>query len=189
MNGVYELCSFSNLSVTSPTSQLILQPFFRFSYVTGSSRTSPGEPPNAHGCFRTRRSSSPHFALHVRDHLDDCFPQQWIGRGGPTAWPPRSPMDFFYWGYMKEMVYSTPVADLEDLRQRIVAAWATLTPEMLASTWGELEYCLDICRDTIGVHIEIYLWSSETLEIPPPFAVNGILIHNFFLWVIKVSYW
>ena len=29
--------SFSNLSVYSPTSQLILQPFFYFSYVTGSS--------------------------------------------------------------------------------------------------------------------------------------------------------
>ena len=32
-------------SVTSPTSQLILQPFLRFSYVTGSSHKSPGEPP------------------------------------------------------------------------------------------------------------------------------------------------
>ena len=31
--------SFSNPSVASPTSQLILQPFFRFSYVTGSSLT------------------------------------------------------------------------------------------------------------------------------------------------------
>ena len=40
--------SFSNLSITSPTSQLILQPFFRFSYVTGSSLTSPGEPPMKH---------------------------------------------------------------------------------------------------------------------------------------------
>ena len=50
--------SFSNPSVASPTSQLILQPFrcftyvtahfqpfFRFSYVTSSSLTSPGEPP------------------------------------------------------------------------------------------------------------------------------------------------
>ena len=35
--------SFSNRSVASPTSQLILQPFFRF-YVIGSSPTSPGEP-------------------------------------------------------------------------------------------------------------------------------------------------
>ena len=40
-----ELCSFSNLSVASPTPQLILQPFFRFSYVTGFSLTSPGELP------------------------------------------------------------------------------------------------------------------------------------------------
>ena len=30
----YELCSFSKLSVTSPTSQLILQPFYCFTYVT-----------------------------------------------------------------------------------------------------------------------------------------------------------
>ena len=37
--------SFSNTSVTSPTSQLILQPFFRLSYATGFSLTSPGEPP------------------------------------------------------------------------------------------------------------------------------------------------
>ena len=28
-----------------PTSELILQPFFRVSYVTGSSLTSPSEPP------------------------------------------------------------------------------------------------------------------------------------------------
>ena len=34
----YELCSFSNLSVTSPTSQ-ILQPFRRFTYVTAHSPT------------------------------------------------------------------------------------------------------------------------------------------------------
>ena len=37
--------SFSNTSVASPISQLILQPLFRFFYVTGSSLTSLGEPP------------------------------------------------------------------------------------------------------------------------------------------------
>ena len=37
--------SFSNPSVASPTSQLILQPFFRLSYVTRFSLASPGEPP------------------------------------------------------------------------------------------------------------------------------------------------
>ena len=35
------LCSFSNLSVTSLTSQLILQPYRRFTYVTAHSPTLP----------------------------------------------------------------------------------------------------------------------------------------------------
>ena len=35
--------SFSKPSVASPTSQFILQPFFRFSYFTSSSLNSPGE--------------------------------------------------------------------------------------------------------------------------------------------------
>ena len=38
---VGELCSFSKLSVTSPTSQLILEPFPRFTYVTTHSPTLP----------------------------------------------------------------------------------------------------------------------------------------------------
>ena len=37
----YELCSCSNLSVTSPMSQLILQPFHRFTYITAHSPTLP----------------------------------------------------------------------------------------------------------------------------------------------------
>ena len=37
----YELRSFSNISVTSPTSRLILEPFRRFTYVTAHSPTLP----------------------------------------------------------------------------------------------------------------------------------------------------
>lgn len=32
-----------------------------------------------------------HFARLVRDYLDMIFPNRWIGRMGPIAWPPRSP--------------------------------------------------------------------------------------------------
>ncbi|KAJ4426274.1 hypothetical protein ANN_27086 [Periplaneta americana] len=50
---------------------------------------------------------------------------RWIGRGGPIAWPPRSPdlnpLDFYLWGRLKSLVYSSPVPDLESLRNRIVA--------------------------------------------------------------------
>ena len=41
--------SFSNPSAASYTPQLILQPFRCFTYVTGTSRTSPGEPPMHRG--------------------------------------------------------------------------------------------------------------------------------------------
>ena len=41
--------SFSNPYAASLTSQVILQPFRCFTYVTGTSRTSPGEPPMHRG--------------------------------------------------------------------------------------------------------------------------------------------
>jgi len=45
---------------------------------------------------------------------------------GPTAWPPRSPdltpLDFFTWGFIKDVVYRRKVQDLADLRQRIIEA-------------------------------------------------------------------
>ena len=44
----------------------------------------------------------PHFRITVRDYLEETFGQRWIGRGGPTSWPPRSPdltpPDFYAWG-------------------------------------------------------------------------------------------
>ena len=52
----------------------------------------------------------PHFARTVRAYLDQTFPNRWIGRGGPLAWPPQSPdltpCDFWLWGMIKERVYS-----------------------------------------------------------------------------------
>ncbi|GBN74260.1 hypothetical protein AVEN_73201-1 [Araneus ventricosus] len=62
---------------------------------------------------------------------------RWIGRGGPVAWPPRSPdlnpLDFFFWGHMRSLVCETPVDSAEDLVARIVvvADKINTTPEIL----------------------------------------------------------
>lgn len=102
----------------------------------------------------------PHFHHLVREHLDREMPGRWIGRGGPTTWPPRSPdltpLDFFLWGYVKNMVYQVKINNLQHLKTRIRDAMATVTPNMLQATWTEVEYRLDICRATRGAHIEIY---------------------------------
>ncbi|KAJ4448747.1 hypothetical protein ANN_00138 [Periplaneta americana] len=66
-----------------------------------------------------------HFSRTARRYLDRRFRDRWIGRGSPIAWPPRSPnvnpLHFYLWGHLKSLVYSSPVPDLESLRNRIVA--------------------------------------------------------------------
>ena len=55
----------------------------------------------------------PHYTRHVREYLNEYFPNRWLGRGGPAAWPPRSPdltpLDYYLWGHMKTLVYETKV--------------------------------------------------------------------------------
>ena len=50
-----------------------------------------------------------HHTRHVMQHLNDTFPNRWIGRGSTINWPPRSPdltpLDFCLWGMMKSEVY------------------------------------------------------------------------------------
>ncbi|KAJ4450932.1 hypothetical protein ANN_02367 [Periplaneta americana] len=66
-----------------------------------------------------------HFSRTARRYLDRRFPDRWIGRGDPISWPPRSPdlnpLDFYLWGQLKSLVYSSPVPDLESLRNRSIS--------------------------------------------------------------------
>ena len=73
-----------------------------------------------------------HFALDVREYLNNVFSNRWIGRDGPVQWPPRSldvtSMDFFIWGEMKCLVYETPIDTPEELVARVAEA-AAIIPE------------------------------------------------------------
>lgn len=42
-------------------------------------------------CYWQQDGAPPHFEIHVRQYLNEKFGERWIGRGGPVAWPPRSP--------------------------------------------------------------------------------------------------
>jgi hypothetical protein len=59
----------------------------------------------------------PHFSCFVTDVLNERFPDAWIGRGGPIPWPPRSPdlstLDFFLWGYIKNIVYAEKIRNIQ----------------------------------------------------------------------------
>lgn len=96
------------------------------------------------------------FSTVMRKHFDATHPGKWIGRGGHATWPPRSldlsPLDFFFWGYLKSFAYQTPVGLVGDLTDRIAMALADIS-----STWGVFEHVQQflvrrsrLCRDLHG---------------------------------------
>lgn len=100
-----------------------------------------------------------HFGEHVRDHLNTTYGRNWIGRGGPTPWPARSPdltpLDFYVWGHMKTLVYSTPVTDEQDLVARIVAAAALLQERNeFRAVRQSLSNRFTLCNQMRGGHFE-----------------------------------
>lgn len=100
-----------------------------------------------------------HYARQVREYLDTEYPGRWIGRLGPVSWPARSPdlnpIDFFYWGCIKEKVYFKPIENVAELRQRITEA----AEEINAASYARLikRSFLKRCRaciDAGGKHFE-----------------------------------
>ncbi|KAL6421387.1 hypothetical protein ACFW04_011812 [Cataglyphis niger] len=67
--------------------------------------------------------AGPHNARIVTNYLNEHFPGCWMGRYGPIRWPARSPdlnpLDFFLWGYCKEVIYKTLPEDIEELETRL----------------------------------------------------------------------
>jgi hypothetical protein len=67
-----------------------------------------------------------HFSRAVRDVLSNTYHDRWIGRGGPTAWPPRSPdlnpLDFYRWGHLKPLLYAAPTATDSEVPDSIPGA-------------------------------------------------------------------
>jgi hypothetical protein len=71
-----------------------------------------------------------HFIHAAQDVLSNTYHDRWIGRGGHTVWPPRSPdlnaLDFYLWGHLNTLVYAAPVDNEETLHHRIVDACQTI---------------------------------------------------------------
>jgi hypothetical protein len=100
----------------------------------------------------------PHFAIISRQWLDDVFPGRWIGRGGPVAWPPRSPdltpLDFFLWGHIKTVVYERPTTTLLDLQERISVACREIQPDTFARVRQAIQHRTQLCIGSEGRHVE-----------------------------------
>ena len=102
----------------------------------------------------------PQWGLEVCQFLNETFPDRWVGCDSPIPWLPHSPditlVDFFLWGYVKDIIYQTKIRDINDLQHQIIEAIDTVIVDMLARTWQEIEYWLNIVHATDGAHVEVY---------------------------------
>ena len=100
-----------------------------------------------------------HYALTVRNYLDEQFPNRWIGRGGNRPWAPRSPdltpLDFFVWGYIKSKIYGIRISDTSELKVRIREAVDSITTTMLENVSMSVENRFQCCIDRNGAQVEL----------------------------------
>lgn len=117
------------------------------------------DPDQVHDDIWLQHDGAPaHFARPVREFLDNCFPGRWIGRRGPTEWPPRSPdltpLDFFLWGYLKSKVYVVRPQNLEELKNRISDEMRRITPEVIRNVQEECVHRFAYCQEADGWQFE-----------------------------------
>jgi len=102
-----------------------------------------------------------HFQRDVRRFLNEHYPDRWIGRGGPIIWPPRSPdlnvLDFFLWGYVKNLIENNRNGTEAEVREAILAAFDTITPEMAHRATRDIVRRAELCIRERGRHFEQFL--------------------------------
>jgi len=74
-----------------------------------------------------------------------------VSRGAPIPWllcsPGLTPLDFFFGGFVKD-VYCEKVQNVNELHD--IRTVDCITSEMLASTWQETKYYLEVCCSSKG---------------------------------------
>lgn len=79
----------------------------------------------------------------------------------PTQWPSSSPdptpLDFLFWEQVKNEFESKQNLHLNPLKERIIASVASISSsEILANTYEEVNFRLDLCRATNVALIVFY---------------------------------
>ena len=92
-----------------------------------------------------------HNAIVVINALNKQFPNRWIGRGSlverfPARSPDLTPLDFFLWGHVKNVVYQQVPTTAEN----ITAACAALSQETLTEVGRSVMVHAQRCCDANG---------------------------------------
>jgi hypothetical protein len=92
--------------------------------------------------------------------LQAFYSDRIVSRNTSIPWPPRScdlaPCDFFLWPHIKNSIYTTPINDLDDLRQRIRGKIEEINnvPNILENVTNALKTRILRCSQEEGRHFQ-----------------------------------
>jgi len=89
------------------------------------------------------------------------------------------PLDYFFWGFVKDIVYHEKVWNMNEFCGRIIRAAEYITSEITPNTWWETECHLDVFCATNGGHIVVY-WAHKKLS-----EVHSLKIY----WFVQYTSW
>ena len=96
----------------------------------------------------------------VTDRLQQLFGNRVIALNEEVEWPPRSPdltpLDFFLWGHLKSRIFSSPPANIEELRRRIVDETDVVRQDgdMIRRACQGMLHRAQLCIERNGGHVE-----------------------------------
>lgn len=100
----------------------------------------------------------PHYQAQVKRYLDELLPNSWIGRNGPVLWPARSPdlspLDFFVFGAIKDLVYVRSYATQEELLEAVINVFDSLDGRKIRRAINSVLKRCRMCVDNNGRHFE-----------------------------------
>lgn len=96
-----------------------------------------------------------HTARQTCQYLQQFFAERVVGA---QRWPPRSPdltpLDYFMFGYLKNRIYRNRMHTIEELRDAIINAVQSITPQQLINVFESMKRRVDACINAEGRHFE-----------------------------------
>ena len=109
-------------------------------------------------CYFQQDGAIEHFHIDVVNYTNNEFPRKWAGRGAPIEYPPRSPdltpIDFYLWGVLKDIVYTMKLETLQELRGEIQNACRNIPVETIQNVCNSVVRRYQKCIDARGGHFE-----------------------------------
>lgn len=100
-----------------------------------------------------------HYSTNVRRYLNENLAGRWIGRGGPIAWPPRSPdlsiNDFWLWGDVRDRLYRKPrPSTIRELEARLTSILDSIPMTTIRKSFDSFLRRCRLCEENDGGHFE-----------------------------------